>query len=239
MTYAEAKQELAMMLDIDYTDIANNQLFTDDDLGRYVKAGLLKAWDYKPWDFKEGAKEITSIDTTYYDYPTDFVSGSIYFLTVDGKEYKKLRHQDYLKAFDDDPATLEEYWSKYKRFFFVNKAVCTPGKTISVFGLLKAPVLVNTTDLLPFSPDTDNEEYSGNSAIVKLAYAEALISEKLNNQAKAKQIKADAYEILGLLWIPMAEDKGTEQSLNRPFFDVPDFFSGSGGGGNNSVIGKF
>ena len=45
MNLLEAKQALSQKLDIDYSDVANNGLFTDADLGRYIQAALIRAWD--------------------------------------------------------------------------------------------------------------------------------------------------------------------------------------------------
>lgn len=241
MTLLEAKQELCMLLDIDYSDIANNQLFSESDLERYIKTASLKAWDFKPWDFTQGAKDITTIDASYYDYPTDFKSGSAYLLLVAGKEYRKLRHEDYLKKFSDDSNDDDKVWSQYKRFIFINQNAYSVGDTMAVFGILKAPVLSSDTDLLPFSPDTDNEEYSGNFAIVQLAYSEALGSEKKKNKAQAKVERQEAYETLGLVWAPMAEARATSQNEGRPFFDIPDYFSkgSSGNGMYSQSIGRF
>lgn len=239
MTFLEAKEELAMKLDIDYSDIANNQLFSAADLGRYLKTAILKAWDYKPWDFAQGAKKITSIDATYYDYPTDLKNGSIYILTVNEVEFRKLRHEDYVKKITEDSATTDKIWSQYKRFIFVNKNAYSVGDIISMFGTLKAPIISADVDLMPFSLDSDNEENSGNGAIIQLAYADALGSEKKKNKAQSRVERQEAYETLGLIWEPLAEARSASQSEGRPFFEIPDFFSRNGGGINNSSIGKF
>src|ERR1044072_117683 len=46
MTNQEAKQHLARKLNIDYSDIANNDLWTDTDLQTLLQLGIFKAWDY-------------------------------------------------------------------------------------------------------------------------------------------------------------------------------------------------
>src|ERR1039457_1788856 len=101
MQFSEAKYALARKLDINYDDIANNGLFTDADLAGYIQAGLIRAWDYKPWPFTQAVKTATTIaNTDYYDYPGDVMSGSIYLVKVGGKEYKKLLIEDYLRWFE-------------------------------------------------------------------------------------------------------------------------------------------
>src|ERR1035441_3547538 len=61
MTLLEAKQAVARKLDIDYSDISNNGLFTDADLQSYIQFGIMKAWDYKPWPFTQAVKTATTI----------------------------------------------------------------------------------------------------------------------------------------------------------------------------------
>lgn len=236
MTLAEAKQHLSRKLDIDYSDIANNGLFTDTDLGIFIQLGVQKAWDYKPWDFTEGAKTATTnsdmATSGYADYPQDFQSGSIFLLTVGGKEFKKILFQDYRKYFEDYPDAEDRLWSEYKRFIFTNANAYSVGDALCLFGKLMPPVLSGANDLLPFSPDTDNQEHSGNEAIVLLAYSEALASEKKKNPQQAEIERGKAYQILDLIWKPMADARATLQSKNRPFFNTPDFF-GNGSQSNN------
>ena len=42
MTYLEAKQNLARKLDLNYSDIANNDQFSDTDLGVLIQLGIAK-----------------------------------------------------------------------------------------------------------------------------------------------------------------------------------------------------
>lgn len=238
MTYQESKQHLARKLNIDYADIANNDLFSDTDLGVLIQLGVQKAWDYKFWDFTEGSKTATTQDTDYYDYPQDFQSGSAFLLLVGGKEYKKINFQDYLKHFEDNPNSTYRYWSQRKRFIFINTNAYTVGDTFDVFGKLMPPVLSSSSDILPFSPDTDNQEHSGNEAIVQLAYAEALDSEKLKNPNQAETERKKAYQTLDILWKPFAEERALLQST-RPFFNVPDFFGGRAKNKSSEFNGNF
>lgn len=242
MTFLEAKTYLCnQKLDGTYSDIANNDLFSDTDLGEWINAAVKRAWDYKPWDFTEGSKTATTISdmltSGYADYPQDFQSGSIYLLRINGKEYKKLLFQDYLKYLEDFPNATDRFWSEQKRFAFMNPNSYSAGQTLDMFGKLMPPVLSNTTDILPFSPDTDNQEHSGNEAIVLLAYSEALDSEKLKNPTKAESERKKAYQILDILWKPFKDARALLQSKNRPFMNTPDFFGNANSGSQN--IGNF
>lgn len=230
MTNLEAKQALARKLDIDYSDIANNDVFSATDLQFYIQVGAQQAWDSHPWDFTEGAKtgtlSSTNITNGYLDYPQDMVTGGANLLTVNNVEFApKLTYQDYRKALEDDSVTTDKIWTEYKRFLFMNMNACTAGQSFDVYGKLRCPTLSGDSDLLPFSPDVDNQEDSGNNAIVDLAYAEVLESDKKKNPTGAQALRAKAYAVLDLLWKPMSAYKSNQQANERPFFNVPDFFS--------------
>jgi hypothetical protein len=237
MTNQEAQKHLCRKLNIEYTDVVagNNDLWTELDLQTLIQLGVTRAWDYKPWEFTEGAKTGTTT-STYLDYPQDVQSGSIFLLRVNSKEYKKLLFQDYLKYLEDNPTATDRIWSEYKRFIYINTNAYTVGQSYDVFGKLMPPALSASGDLLPFSPDTDNYEHSGNEAIVLLAYGEALDSEKKKNPSQAEVERGKAYQMLDLLWKPMKDARALLQSKNRPMWETPDYF---GGNTNQSTIGNF
>jgi hypothetical protein len=239
MTFLEARTALALKLDITYSEIANNGLFTDSDLQEYIQTAVQLAWDRHPWDFTEGAKTGTlstgNITAGYVNYPLDMVTGGANSLVVNGEEFpeaNKLQFRDYLKWKRLNPTSTDRYWSEYKRFLFMNMSACAAGQSFDIYGKLRAPTLSADADLLPFSTDIDNEEDSGNEAIVKLGYVEALSSQKLGNPVVGRghlisdSIKQDAFSILDALWKPMKEYKAQQQSKDRPFFTVPNYFAG-------------
>jgi hypothetical protein len=230
MTHQEAKQHLARKLNIDYSDIANNDLWTDTDLQTLLQLGVFKAWDYHPWPFTQKVKKATTISTDYYDHPSDIMNGSIYRLTVGGKEYKKVIAEDYYKFFEDFSSATDRIWTEVETYIFVNTHAYTVGDEMCLFGKKFPATLSSSSDLLPFSPTTDNYEHSGNEAIVLLAYAEALASEKKKMYAEAESERKKAYETLNVLWKPFADSKALLQSKGRPMFEVGDFFGQSGKG---------
>jgi hypothetical protein len=227
VTLLEAKQELARKLNIDYTNIASNDLFSDTDLGAWIQLGVIDAWDYKPWPFTQKTKTATTISTDYYDHPQDLMNGSIYLLKVAGKEYKKLLIEDYLKFLEDNPNATDRIWSENETYLFINKNAYTVGDTFDLYGKAVAPLLSLTTDLLPFSPITDNKEHSGNHAIVLLAQGWALESEKKRESEAAAGVRKEALGMLKSLWKPYAESRAFLQSKGRPFFNTPDYFGNS------------
>ncbi len=243
MIFQEAKQHLARKLDIDYSDIANNDLWNDTDLGVFIILGILKAWDRHPWPFTQKTKTATTnsdgVTNGYYDHPSDLMNGSIYLLKVGGKEYKKLIIVDYLKYLEDYPNATDKFWSETETYIFINKNAYTVGDTLDLYGKKLAAIPSGNSDILPFSPITDNSEHSGNEAIVQFAYAEALDSEKLNKRSEAEIERTKAYQTLELLWEPFKNEQALLQSKNRPMFEVGDFFGGTPSNKGNQFTGNF
>lgn len=240
MTNLEAKQALARKLNIDYADIANNDLITETDIQDWVNQGAMQAYDADFWDFAEHSKTATlagsDITAGYVSYPQDIAPSSIYYLTINAKEYNKKNFVSFKKLFENDSANTEKIWAEHKRLIFFNTNVASSGHVIDIYGKRAFRRLSADGDLLPFSPDTDNEEYSGNQACILFAYAEALGSEKKKNPSGAEVERKKAREILAILSGQLKQGRASEQSKDRPMFDVPDFFQGNQG---NSDIGKF
>lgn len=239
MTFQEAKQQLALKLDINYSDIANNGLFTDSDLGLFINSAIQDAWDYRPWPFTQKAKTTATLNTPYYDYPQDLMLGSAYLVKVTSNEYKKIQYEDYVKVFENNSADTSRIWSEWESFIFINQNAYTVGDALDIYGKKIAPQMVNPTDLLPFTPIADSYEYSGNNAIITLAYSAALGSEKKNNPQKAALELKAGFLTLDNLWKPFADQKATQQSKNRPMFDAPDFFRTRMPTNNSNNIGTF
>lgn len=245
MLLSEAKTALCAKLNINYTDVlaGTNDLFSDSDLTDAIQAGVNVAWDQERWQFTlDALKTIVSADDLsngYLDYPNTFEDESLFLLTVNGGEWGKRNFADYQRYFSDNPSATDKLWSEFKREYFVNVNSLALGEEIVVHGKLRAPTMVNPTDKLPFSPENDNDENSGNRAIVELAYADILDSDKKKNAAGAEVARKKGLGMLAALWAPMAARRSQEQPQNRGFFDnVPDFFAPRGSG-RSTNIGNF
>lgn len=234
MTLAESKAALAAKLDISITDIANNQLFTDSDLEYWLNVGIQKAWDYKPWPFTTKTKSFTTVSDSYYDHPSDLMPHSVFRLAINGEEFDPpILFEDYLKYKEDNPNGTEKAWAMHENFILINQGAYAVGESADMTGKKFPPA---SPTILPFSPTTDNQEHSGNHAIVEFAYAEALASDKLKRVTEADVARKDGYRILDLLWKPFADQRAFQHS-RKSMFNVPDFFQGNGSG--PSPIGNF
>lgn len=224
MTKSGALGALCRKLNINLATIASNKLFNYTDLEEYLRAGMQAAWDYYVWAFAEGDWKATVGGEEYYDYPDDCEDESIQLLYVGGKEFHRLEYSDYCRTLVEYPNCRERIFANHNRYYFINNLACSAGDEILLFGKRRAPVLSADADLLPFSPSSDGQQTSGNDAIVRLAYAEALGSEKLKNYTQAEMERKGAYTTLDLLKNQTAARRAQDQRT-RPFFtQLPDLF---------------
>lgn len=229
MTHQEGLTELSNRLNISYTNLSTNDLYSTIMLSGWLNLAVQRAWDYAAWAFSEKAEYTTTVASQeYYDYPDDFISDSIMFLKVlddegDMKTYDKIRYEDYMKYREDNDEGEEKLWSSYRRFYFINPLSFdnAAGRTIEIWGRERAPRLNLLGDKLPFSPDSDNYEDSGNEAIIKLAYSIALASDKKKDTARSKTEEAGAYAILDVLAKRESGEQSKYQTLNTPMWDNP------------------
>lgn len=237
MIFSEAQEKLCQKLDIDFATIALNGLFTLADIKGYINDAGMEAWDKYFWDFAEDAKtaELAGSDITngYVPHPPTFVPSSIFLLKLAEKEQDKKNFQDFLKEFERNSASTSAIWAEYKRLVFFNKNRVAAGDTIEVWGKKFYVELSSDSDLMPFSPTSDANSLSGNEAIITLAYAKALGSEKKRNPQQSLIEEKKALATLATLWEQAKQGRSIEQPKNRPMFDVPDFFKGSAGRGQN------
>lgn len=233
MTLLEAKQALARMLDIDYTNISLNDVFSDTDLLEYINEGCKQAWSLARWSFTEASKTWTLVDQDvtdgYVNLPEDIMPSSIFSVWIDGEEAERRDIVSLRRYLQANPTGTKLIFAIYKNNLYFNANTISAGVVVDAYGKKRFVPFTsssNTGDLLPFSIGADLFEDSGNNATVRLAYAEALGSEKKKNYAQAEVERKKAMAILTPLAEETKEDRANEQLESKPMFDVPDFFGG-------------
>ena len=247
MTLLEAKQELCRKLNISLENIESDteDLFDEEDLQSWINLSVMEAWDYADWIFKEKAYTSTTVASQEdYDYPDDFISDSIYLLRVADtnaklKTYKKIRYLDYMKYREENDTGKEKLWSDHRRFFFINPKAwdSAASRSIELWGKMRADNLVDSTASLPFSPDSDNEENSGNQAIVQLAFAKALASEKKKQPQRAQAERSEALQKLEIIAKRERESQADYEVYDTTFFKHQNLFPGGTGRNTKWVHG--
>lgn len=234
MELSEAEIALCRELNVDVDDVlsGSNNLYSQADIDGYINDALKRAWDYKPWTFTEGSSTITapSPTTASYDYPASFEDESIFLVIVNGVPWRgrgrgKRNFEEYMKQLSDFPNDSALIWTEYARQYYLNQAAYSAGQSIQSFGKLRAPLLSTSTDLLPFSPSSDSEENSGNKAIILLAYADVLASDKKQDLPGAQQQETRGIAMLDIVWKPMGERKAEKLAERQPFFNSGDMFN--------------
>ncbi len=234
MTFEESQKALARKLNISWDAVVAgiDDLYSWDDLKGWINLACLEAWDFSDWIFKEKSYTTTTVASQeYYDYPSDFVEDSIFLLRVAGADalldtYKKIRYVDYMQYRETEPNGTLKYWADHRDWYFINpKAFQDAGsRSIEVWGMLRFTELTASTSAMPFSPNSEGYENSGNHAIVKLAYAMALESEKKNEPQKAQIVRTEAYQTLKLLADKENEKQADYEVKGRPFFENTKLF---------------
>ena len=209
MNFLQAKQALSRKLDIDYTNIANNGLFTDEDLGAYINAGQNLAWSMYTWEPEQVSKTITNTEATSYTYPVGLLPKSATVLFVEGEQYPKFDYESYNNLLATEDGDETKMWSDFDGSVYINYYESTD--SLIVLGTNAVTELSATTDALFFTDE------SGNDAVVDLAYAEALGSGKLNNPNKAQYIEQNAIQKLATVWRRQSQDKSRENSTKEMF----------------------
>lgn len=172
----------------------------------------------------------------YYDYPSDFLTGSVRRLYFNGLKYDKKAFDDFLDYVDNSqtaqlpPDPTKRYFAEYGRQFFVWPGVTVAGTDDGlVWGNIQPPQLDNSTDKTIFSTWND----TGNEAIVKKAISVAM--ERLDS-GFANEQKQEAIQLLQVIWAKIVTENQKSQRLNHPRFAVPDYFGTQSG---ISTIGNF
>lgn len=227
--------------------VANNSnQFPPDRVTQLIKdasrwAGTIFFWPplYRSRYFSskpnsQSATPILPLNYDYYDYPTDFLTGSVSRLYFGGIKYEKKAFQDFLDYVDHPnqndipPNNSNKIFSEFGRQFFVYPGVTTAGTNDGlVWGNIQPPDLANASDKTIFSLWND----AGNEAIVKKALSVAF--ERLDGSFANEQ-ETKAISLLQVIWGKVVAEEQRKQRLGHPQFTVPDLF-GSGG----STIGNF
>lgn len=229
--------------------IANNSTtFSADRITQliqdaYIWCGTLFFWPslfrsryFSSKPSSQSSTPILPLNYDYYDYPADFLTGSVSRLYFNGVKYDKKAFSDFLDYVDNPiaggipPDPSKKYFAEYGRQFFVYPGVSVAGVNDGlVWGNIQPAALALSTDKTIFSLWDDN----GNEAIVKKALSVAM--ERLDSGFANTQ-KSEAVQLLGNIWQKIVVENQKSQRLNHPRFAVVDMYGGSTGISN---IGNF
>jgi len=211
----------------DLTVGSESTLYSVNVIDRAINRAYRKCAALFPWPETEDAKKTsTQANQEYYDYPSNWLSDSMFRLEVDGDIYGEepdgspMDYNDYLTWRNDDynANSTDRKWANQKRRFFFYPVPTSAGSyNIHCWGHMVPDALSTDGDVTIWSYSMPE----GNEAIVLEAVA---ILKAKGEQEKAGEFRSlEAKQILIVSWGKIQKEQGKYEKIN-PFFDVPDYF---------------
>lgn len=210
---------------------ANSTIFTPTAKRTAISDAYRWAAGLFMWEeFLKAEDTDSGLNQEYYDYPLRFRTGSIVQLEYNGEEYDRKSWEDYLAHKRDNSSSTKKIFANYGRQYFIYpKPAQAIVKGITIWGSTQpAPITADgATTIFSYS------EPEGNEAIVQRALGQ-LIREK--NAKRAAEETKEATATLTRIYQLQLDRRQRDQRLNRPQFEVPDFFET---GRSVTNIGRF
>jgi hypothetical protein len=171
-TRAEMETELQRQLQA----ASNSTLFPSTRLTELIKNAYKEATTLFKWLALARAK-ITSTtvkgasdDDSYYDYPEEFRTNTIFRVEIDGKEYNRKGFESFRDYRNRNPNSTKRIFANYQRFLFISPDTTAGTDNMDVWGIIQAPELSSSSTETIFSGNND----AGNMAVVGLALSTAV-----------------------------------------------------------------
>lgn len=215
-TFLNMQDELTFQL----MSATNSTLYTTDRKKTEIKEAYTWAASLFVWNETLKAKVTDSgVSQEYYDYPSEFRTGTVVMLEYNGEEYDRKNWEDYQDYKRNNPNSTKKIFSNFGRQYFIfPKPSAAVSQGITVWGAIQPTQLSADADKTIFS--LSNPE--GNGAIVKKALSVLI---KAKDKARAKDEENEATAILTRLYKLQLDSQQRDQRIEHPKFDVPDYFS--------------
>jgi len=225
-TRSDMETELVAQLQV----ASNSSLFPASRITTLIQNAYKWATNLFIWkDLVKAKTTSTQAGQEYYDYPSEFRSGTIVRLEIDGDPYQRYNFEDYLDYKENNASTTKKMFANYGRYFFVHPTPTSTGSSnMDVWGAIQADELDDATDETIFT----NNKPEGNEAVVSRAFSVAM--KRIDKEA-SKDANDESVAILGKLNLDEAKATQRDQRLDHPKFNVPNYFGSS----RNSGIGQF
>lgn len=215
-TYLEMRTELQSRLGVS----SNSSKYPSSRIQQLIKDSHMWATSLFIWDPLVKARKTSSvINQEYYDYPSDFRTNTIIELELDGTEYDRKNYETYKDYKRNHPnSTDTKIFANFGRQYFIFPIpTVANSNTLVVWGAIQATQLSADGDTTIFSLSDEQ----GNEAIVQKALAVA------KNEPGGADEKS-AIAILTNMFDKQQKAKQNDQIIERPRFNVPDFFAEEG-----------
>lgn len=216
--------EMQEAVQSDLTVGAESSLFPVATIKLALNRAYRKSAGLFRWPETEDSKTTsTAANQEYYDYPSTWRPDSIWKITIDSVDYgEPMAFKDYLYEKEEDLPSGKTYmWTSQWRRYFVYPTPTTNGtNNVTVWGQEVVDKLTEDTDVTIFSYSMPE----CNDAIVMEAVA--ILKSKGNDAKTGEMVSIEAKKILATAWNKIRQEQG-KYTKTQPFFDVPDYFSGT------------
>lgn len=223
MNLLEQRTAILDDLSVETTDT----FFTTALLNRFVNRAIKVIANLKNWQQTQGSdRQLLTIvgDETdeYWNYPENYKTDSIYKLKYNGKDYKRLTWEEYLRHRDDYPNSTKRVYSDHKRQLFIYPRP-TASAYLDIWGHEIPADLSDNTDEHPFNDEELLEE-----AIH--TYALGLCYRKRGGtyRAEGKQLMKDALALAGEAFSQQRNEQAGYRTEHAEMFEHTDFLQTSG-----------
>jgi len=196
-------------------------------LDRFINRAVKAVSNLKNWQQTQGSdRQLLTIagDETdeYWNYPENYKTDSIYYLEYNGKRYKRITWEEYLKHKRDYPNSTKKLYSDHKRQIFINPRP-TASAYLEIWGHEIPATLSGSTDEHPFNNEQLLEE-----AIH--SYALGLCYRKRGGtyRAEGKKLINDALTLAGEAFSQQRNEQAGYRTENAEMFEHTDFLETSG-----------
>jgi hypothetical protein len=198
----------------------------------YIKVGGLFKWTA----LEDSLKTSTAVNQQYYEYPDAWKQNSVWRLEIDGELYgdtdgSPMNFNDFLIWKSNNPNSTDKKWANQWKRYFVTPTPTTAGtNNITIWGYKNVETLTNDIDTTIFSYDMPE----CNDGIVM--EAGAILKKKGEDGQTGRVMSAEAKEIWTNAFNRIKGEQAKYENT-KPFFEVPDYFSGRNTKSRN--IGNF
>jgi len=222
MNLGELRQAIIDDISVETTDV----FYTTALLNRYINRAVKWAANFRNWqETQRAVKRDSEANQEYYNYPENFKTDSIEFLTYNGKRYKKVLFREYEEYKEDHSnGGNKKIWADYRRRYFIHPTPPADGtKNILIWGHEVPDELSDDADEHPFDNQSMVEE-----AIQLYALGLTLRKGRGSFYEKGRAMMGDALVLLTEAWDNQLSDQADYMSETTEAFEHTDLLNYGG-----------
>jgi hypothetical protein len=219
----------------DLSIATGDSFFSDAYIARVANRAIKWAANFHNWEETQRAvKRDSEADQEYYNYLENFKRDSIFKLTYNGDDFKKVRFRDYLKYQEDNPSGTDKIFADYRNRYFINGTIAEIVGGIVIWGHEIPSDYSDDADETPFQNQADIEE-----AIVKYGVGLAMKKARGSDYSRGKAEILEAITLLGIARKAQLKRQADYKTKNNQMFNRIDIVPEHGRAGHKTKRGSF